>query len=146
VASPDARATDHGLTHVALPIAHADRSIAFYRRFAGMEVVHRRTDPETGAAVVWLSDLTRPFAVVLIETTVTHTLGGFSHLGVGLDSRAAVDTACAAARDAGHAVLGPLDDGPPVGYWAIIEDPDGHNLELSHGQQVSLTIEREASA
>ena len=137
----DGRSPDAGLTHVALPIADADRSIAFYERFAGMQVVHRRADPDTGASVVWLSDLTRPFVVVLIETTVSHTLGGFSHLGVGLDSRDAVDRACTAAAADGYDVFGPLDDGPPVGYWAIIADPDGHNLELSHGQEVRFTVE-----
>ena len=72
---------DLGLTHVALPIADAVRSTAFYERFADMQVVHERTDGQTGARVVWLSDLTRPFVIVLIETTVSHTLGGFAHLG-----------------------------------------------------------------
>ena len=35
---------------------------------------------------------------------------------------------------------GPFDSGPPVGYWAIIPDPDGHNLELSYGQEVGTTV------
>jgi catechol 2,3-dioxygenase-like lactoylglutathione lyase family enzyme len=133
---------DLGLTHVALPITDAARSSAFYERFADMEVVHERTDTTTGARVVWLSDLTRPFVIVLIETTVSHTLGGFAHLGVGCASRADVDGRVDAARAAGHAVLGPFDDGPPVGYWTIIADPDGHNLELSHGQDVAFTVTR----
>jgi catechol 2,3-dioxygenase-like lactoylglutathione lyase family enzyme len=136
---PDPR-RDVGLTHVALPVADAARSAAFYARFADMQVVHRRVDDTTGAEVVWLSDLTRPFVIVLIETRVTHTLGGFSHLGVGCVDRAQVDARCAAARTDGYEVLGPLDDGPPVGYWAIIADPDGHNLEVSHGQEVAFTV------
>ena len=41
---------------------------------------------------------------------------------------------CAQARAEGIEVGGPYDTGPPVGYWAIIPDPDGHNLELSYGQ------------
>ena len=41
----------------------------------------------------------------------------------------------------GRAVSGPYDSGPPVGYWAIIADPDGHNLELSYGQEVGVTVE-----
>ncbi len=131
---------DLGLTHVALPIADAARSAAFYERFADMQVVHRRTDSQTGAGVVWLSDLTRPFVVVLIESPVSHTLGGFAHLGVGCTSRAEVDARVDAARAGGHHVLGPFDDGPPVGYWTIIADPDGHNLELSYGQDVAFTV------
>jgi len=41
----------------------------------------------------------------------------------------------------GRTVLGPFDSGPPVGYWAYVVDPDGHNLELSYGQEVGLTVE-----
>jgi len=137
---------DHGLTHVALPILDAGRSIAFYERFADMTVVHRRADPASGAEVVWLSDLTRPFVIVLIETAVSHQLGGFAHLGVGCASRQIVDERCRAARAEGHEVFGPLDDGPPVGYWAIIADPDGHNLELSHGQTVAFTVSHHEQA
>jgi catechol 2,3-dioxygenase-like lactoylglutathione lyase family enzyme len=133
---------DLGLTHVALPIGDAERSVTFYQRFADMQVVHRRSEPETGAEVVWLSDLTRPFVIVLIETQVSHTLGGFAHLGVGCTTRGDVDDRCAAARRAGHQVLGPFDDGPPVGYWAMLADPDGHNLELSYGQEVAFTVTR----
>ncbi|MBM3659179.1 MAG: VOC family protein [Actinobacteria bacterium] len=134
--------TDLGLTHVALPVADVDATAAFYARYGGMQVVHRRAeDPSTGAgAVVWLSDLTRPFVVVCIETAVTHTLGGWSHLGVAVESRAEVDRRVAEARAAGIAVDGPHDSGPPVGYWAILPDPDGHHLELAFGQEVGAAV------
>jgi catechol 2,3-dioxygenase-like lactoylglutathione lyase family enzyme len=136
---------DVGLTHVALPVTDAAATAAFYARYADLQVVHRRVDADTGAAVAWLSDLTHPFVVVVIETTVTHQLGGYAHLGVGCSNRDDVDARLAAARAAGHTVLGPFDDGPPVGYWAIISDPDGHNLELSYGQEVGVTAVRDAS-
>lgn len=138
-------APDLGLTHVALPVTDVDASAAFYHRYGGLQVVHRRDgerrdDDSEAGAVVWLSDLTRPFVVVLIETTVTHVLGGWSHLGVACASRDEVDARCAAARHAGLAVQGPHDDGPPVGYWAIIPDPDGHHLEVAHGQRVDAAV------
>jgi len=135
---------DRGLTHVALPVRDLDASIDFYRRYAGMQVVHHRVDG--GVGVAWLSDLTRGFVVVLIVTDVTHVLGGWSHLGVACSSRAEVDERCAAARAAGVAVDGPHDDGPPVGYWAILPDPDGHHLELAHGQDVGGAIAAARSA
>jgi catechol 2,3-dioxygenase-like lactoylglutathione lyase family enzyme len=135
-------AVDRGLTHVALTGTDVDRSVAFYSRFAAMQVVHRRVDEASGDTVVWLSDRTRPFVIVLIQqASVSHALGGFAHLGVGCARRADVDQFAADALAAGHAVLGPIDLGPPVGYFAIIEDPDGHNLELSYGQEVGLTVE-----
>jgi hypothetical protein len=107
-----------------------------------MRVVHRRRDETAGTSVVWLSDLTRPFVIVLVETErVDGGLSGFAHLGVACESRAEVDRHCADARSEGRRVVGPLDSGPPVGYWAFIADPDGHNLELSHGQEVALTVQ-----
>ena len=135
---------DVGATHVALPVSDIDLSVDFYGRYAGMQVVHRRTDHHASNDVVWLSDLTRPFVIVLIQAPmIDHSLGGmFCHIGVGVDSRDEVDRRCAAARDAGLQVMGPIDSGYPVGYWAYIVHPDGHNLELSFGQEVGLTVER----
>jgi catechol 2,3-dioxygenase-like lactoylglutathione lyase family enzyme len=136
-------AIDKGVTHVALPVTDLDASLAFYETYAAMQVVHRRDDPG-GNAVAWISDLTRPFILVLIEVeTVDERLGGtYGHVGLGVEHRADVDRLCAAARAEGRAVFGPLDSGPPVGYWGYIVDPDGHNLELSYGQEVAFTVDR----
>ena len=131
-------AADLGLTHVALPVRDVDASAAFYARFAEMEVVHRRVD--RGVGVIWLSDLTRPFVIVLLQTDVTHVLGGWAHLGVAVASRDEVDRRVADALDLGYTVSGPYDEGPPVGYWAIVADPDGHHLELAFGQEVGVAV------
>ena len=133
---------DHGATHVALPVVDVDRSVDFYSRYAGMKVVHRRVDQATGSVVAWISDLTRPFVVVLIQAPETSEglKGVWAHLGVGVASRDEVDRLCARAAAEGRAVVGPNDYGYPVGYWAYIVDPDGHNLEISHGQEVGFTV------
>ena len=134
---------DVGLTHVALPVTEIERSVAFYAKYAGMRVVHRRTDATVGNTVVWLSDGTRPFVIVLIETErVASPLLPIAHLGVGVASRAEVDRLAREAHAEGRSVWGPTDSPPPVGYWALIADPDGHTLELSHGQEVGLTVGR----
>ncbi len=133
---------DRGLTHVALPVSDIEASLDFYRRFAHMAVVHRRRDDETGEQVVWVSDRTRPFVIVLIEQDhPSGVLTGFSHLGIGCDSPEEVDRRAELARQEGRIVRGPFDSGPPVGYWAFITDPDGNNLELSYGQEVGITVE-----
>ena len=139
---------DHGITHVALPVTDLPASLEFYRRYADMQVVHHRTDAESGTSVAWISDLTRPFVLVLIEVpALDERLGGvYCHVGMGVPSRARVDEMCARARDERRTVLGPIDSGPPVGYWAYIVDPDGHNLEISYGQEVGLTVGSAASA
>jgi len=134
--------SDLGLTHVALPVSNLDASIAFYAQYARMQVVHRRTDAETGANVAWISDRTRPFVIVLIETPkVDNPLLPFAHLGVGCVSRDEVDHLCDQARSEGRLRCGPLDSGYPIGYWAFIADPDEHTLEVSFGQEVALAVE-----
>jgi catechol 2,3-dioxygenase-like lactoylglutathione lyase family enzyme len=134
---------DLGLTHIALPVADVDKSIEFYATYARMQTIHRRIDPATGVTVVWLSDLTRPFAIVLIQTgSVQTVLSPLAHLGVGCKSREDVDTLCEKAKQEGVLIQPPQDSGYPIGYWAFLRDPDGHTLELSYGQEIGLTIEK----
>ena len=126
---------DVGLTHVALPVTDLDAAIDFYAKYAGMQTVHRRP------GVVWISDRTRPFVVVLMETPeVDHPLLPFAHLGVACDSREEVDRLCELARSEERLIDGPMDYGDPVGYWAFVRDPDGHTLEVSFGQEVGLAV------
>ena len=134
--------SDFGLTHVALPVSNLDASIAFYAQYARMQVVHHRTDAETGTNVAWISDRTRPFVIVLIETSkVDNPLLPFAHLGVGCAGRDEVDRLCDQARSEGRLRSGPMDSGYPIGYWAFIADPDEHTLEVSFGQEVALAVE-----
>ena len=132
---------DLGLTHVALPVTDVERSVAFYAKYAGMQVVHRRTDTSVGNTVVWLSDGTRPFVIVLIEAAeVRSPLVPIAHLGVGCASRAEVERLVGEAQREGRPTIGPIDAAYPVGYFALISDPDHHTLELSHGQEVGLAV------
>jgi catechol 2,3-dioxygenase-like lactoylglutathione lyase family enzyme len=132
---------DRGLTHIALQVSDLDASLAFYERYAGLRVVHERTDRDSGGRVAWITDGTRPFVVVLIESAhVGHPLGGFGHLGVGCPARDDVDRLLDAAAAEGRSTIGPFDEGYPVGYYGFVVDPDGHNLEVSFGQEVALTV------
>jgi catechol 2,3-dioxygenase-like lactoylglutathione lyase family enzyme len=134
---------DLGLTHIALPVTDLDRSIQFYSVYAQMKVIHRRIDTETGVAVVWLSDQTRPFVIVLIQTSsVQSVLSPLAHLGVGCQSREVIHALCDRAKQEGFLLQEPKDSGYPIGYWAFLRDPDGHTLELSYGQEIGLTVEQ----
>lgn len=133
--------TDVGLTHIALPISNVEQSIEFYQTYANMQVVHQRIDAETGIPVVWLSDKTRPFVIVLIQSDSVHpVLSAIAHLGVGCSSREELDVLCAKAKQEGLLLKAPQDSGYPIGYWAFLSDPDGHTLELSYGQEVGLAV------
>jgi catechol 2,3-dioxygenase-like lactoylglutathione lyase family enzyme len=128
--------TDVGFTHVALEVTDLEASIAFYSAFAGMQVVHRRP------RVAWLSDRTRPFVIVLVKAKSVETkLLPLAHLGVACASREEIDRLSEAARREDRLIEGPRDLGPPIGYYVFIRDPDGHTLELSHGQEVGVTVE-----
>lgn len=133
--------TDIGLTHIALPVSNLERSREFYSVYAKMQVVHQRIDGEKSVSVAWLSDRTRPFVIVLIQTSSIHpVLSPPAHLGVACKSPAEVDALCERAAREGILVQEPKDSGYPVGYWALLRDPDGHTLELSYGQEIGLTV------
>lgn len=133
--------SDIGFTHVALPVTNLDASLAFYKKYARMDAVHRRTE-EDGKAVAWITDHTRPFVIVLLEKdAIEHKLLPPAHLGVACESREEVDRRCAEARAEGCLSEPPSDAGEPIGYWAFVTDPDGHILELTYGQKVTFTVE-----
>src|ERR1044072_721309 len=139
--------SDLGLTHIAFLVLYLRASIDFYARYAGMEVIHRHhghDDPGPGdpnaadppTEVAWLSDLTRPFVIVLIHGHhfgIDTPLGPLGHIGVACASRAEVDRRAALAQADGYLRRPATDSGPPVGYWCYLTDPDGNVLELSHG-------------
>ena len=139
------------LTHLALGVRDLDRTIAFYRQHVGLYVVHERSDH--GTRVVWLSE--RPehptFVLVLFEVPAVPppARSTLQHLGFAVASRAEVDTVAEAARADGLLVMDPVYAGPVVGYFCILSDPDGNQVEFSYGQPidpVDLTAGDERSA
>jgi lactoylglutathione lyase len=127
--------TDIGLTHIALPARSLEASVAFYAQYANMSVVHNRL------GVVWVSDRTRAFAIVLIETVgEIKPLLPMAHLGVGVASREEVDRLCKLALQNGCLAREAEQMEAPVGYWALIRDPDGHTLEVSYGQDLGSLV------
>jgi catechol 2,3-dioxygenase-like lactoylglutathione lyase family enzyme len=132
---------DQGLTHIALPVSDLERSLRFYSFYGGMVTVHARGE-QGESRVAWVSDLTRNFVVVLVESErVENPLGPFAHLGIAIGSLAEFHRLCECARSEGVLTDGPTDSGFPVGYWAFLKDPDGHTVELSYGQNVEWAVE-----
>ena len=90
--------------------------------------------------MAWLSDLTRPFALVLVQSdnVLDTPLGHFGHLGVACASREDIDNKITLARAENVLRKEPEEAGDPVGYYVFLADPDGNTLELSYGQRVGL--------
>ena len=127
------------LTHLALGVRSLDRTIDFYRRHAGLRVVHDRLDG--GSRVVWLGEDTEDvrFVLVLFEVTGDQPPGRstLQHLGFAVGSRDEVDAAAAAGRAEGVLAIEPIYAGPVVGYFCILTDPDGNQVEFSYGQPIN---------
>jgi catechol 2,3-dioxygenase-like lactoylglutathione lyase family enzyme len=135
-------------THVALPVRDLDATLDFYRKYTTLELIHERTDPETGLRSVWLAnsrdrtDAAARFVLVLICGSLPSQVTGdikeeygfltsISHLGISLSTRDEVDRIAEMAKEEGILVLGPRYMNPVVGYICIVRDPDGNQLEFS---------------
>jgi lactoylglutathione lyase len=146
-------------THLALHVKSLKASIEFYERYTNLRVADHHSDASsTGMDVVWLSEGDKEsglgFVMVLQEGTPKLMpdakpqlpLGPISHLGFGLNSRAEVDEIAAKAKANGSLKLGPVFLNPYAAYLCIISDPDGHNVEFSHGQSLGKPLAREKTA
>ncbi|WP_438007843.1 VOC family protein [Sorangium sp. So ce321] len=122
------------MTHVALHVGDIDATIAFYREFCGLKVVHERND--AGTRVAWLAEegKERTFVLVIIEggRRAPQAPEDMSHFGFALESRAAVDEV--ASRGQAHLVWPPKELPYPVSYFCALRDPDGNYVEFSYGQ------------
>ena len=125
-------------THIAIHARDVERSVEFYTRYASLVEVHRRVDDST--TVVWLGEPGREREFVIVLLGVPHRdavhPGPMAHIGYAVDSRETVDRIGERADAAGILLLKPQDAGPIVGYFCIVEDPDGNWIEFSHGQSL----------
>jgi catechol 2,3-dioxygenase-like lactoylglutathione lyase family enzyme len=126
------------LTHLALGVRDLERTIDFYRRHAHLHVVHDRHDGDI--RVVWLSERAEEpdFVLVLFEVHSDPPVGPSTlmHLGFAVESRAEVDAAAEQGRREDVLMIPPHYAGPVVGYFCILRDPDGNQVEFSYGQPI----------
>jgi catechol 2,3-dioxygenase-like lactoylglutathione lyase family enzyme len=129
------------MTHVAVRTSDIEASIAFYRRYAGLQVVHERKDDKT--RVVWLSHRKEDphFVIVLLELPyeLSPEPAATDHFGFAVGSREEVDRIAEHARAEGQLKWGPSYLGEVAGYLVLVRDPSGNTCEFSYGQPINPT-------
>lgn len=129
-------------THIAIFARDLPSAVEFYRRYAELVEVHRRTEHDV--TVVWLAERgrEREFVTVLIEAPHADVVepAPLAHVGYAVGSRADVDRLAGMARDEGILREAPTDGGPIVGYYCIVSDPDGNAVEFSYGQELGPAL------
>jgi len=126
------------LTHIALHVRDLQESLAFYRDYGRLEVIHDRGG-DGSKRVVWLGgpEGQQGAVIVLLE-------GGpgrdqdmrrdFSHIGFALASREGVEAVARRAEADGILVWPVREDAYPAGTYCGVRDPDGNAVEFSYGQ------------
>lgn len=114
----------YGLTHIALGVRNAERSLAFYQQVLGVVPVYR-DDGFIQAQTPGSRD------VLVFEERASEAKGsgGIAHFGFRLVDPGDIDAAVEAVKRAGGRVLkhGEFVPGEP---YVFFEDPDGYEVEL----------------
>jgi catechol 2,3-dioxygenase-like lactoylglutathione lyase family enzyme len=114
----------YGLTHMALAVEDADRSLGFYRDVFGVEEYAR----ENGR--VHATTPGRKDVITFDENGAgAGERGGIIHFGFRLLRPGDIDEAVAAVERAGGRVISRGEFSPGFPY-AYVEDPDGYEVEI----------------
>ena len=133
-------------THIAFAVKDVDATIAWYEQFTHLTLLARSEDADGKNA--WIGDASNaesPFVLVVgqfyeghdpFAPATHHPMGPFAHIGIELDTKAAVDEIAARAKAAGCLALGPMQMPKQIGYICFLKDPDGNTVEYSYDQGV----------
>ena len=123
------------ILHTMLRVGDLSRSIDFYTRVLGMNLLRRSERPEQKYTLAFVAyGRGNADGQAEIELTYNHGVSGYElgtaygHIALGVDDVAA---ACDRIRSAGGKVTrepGPVKGG--ITRIAFVEDPDGYRIEL----------------
>ena len=126
------------LLHTMLRVGDLDRSIDFYTRVLGMDLIRKRDKEQYRYTLAFVGYGTEADGAVLELTynwdTSEYDLGsGYGHIAIGSDD---IYTTCEAIKAAGGIVTrepGPVKGGTT--HIAFVKDPDGYSIELIQTKQ-----------
>lgn len=125
------------LLHTMLRVGDLERSLDFYTRVLGMQLLRKKDYPDGRFTLAFVGygpeDQTAVLELTHNWDTPRYELGtGFGHVALGVDD---VFATCDAIRAAGGKIVrepGPMKHGTTV--LAFVEDPDGYRVELIQGR------------
>ena len=139
-------------THIALRVHDIDATIAWYTNFTPLALLDRRQDQDGYGAWLGMPEAAdNPFLLVVAQffadkdpfaDTSFAVLRPFAHLGIELPHREDVDAIAARGEQAGCLSMQPTQMPPPIGYIAMLTDPDGNMVEFSWDQGVYATAKQ----
>lgn len=127
------------ILHTMLRVGDLQRSIDFYTRVMGMQLLRTTDRPEQKYSLAFVGYGAESSGAT-IELTYNYGVpgydlgGGFGHIAIAVDNAAAT---CDAVRAAGASVTreaGPVKGGSTV--IAFVQDPDGYKIELIESKPV----------
>ena len=131
------------LTHIALRVKNIEATAAFYKKYAGLEIVAQRKEHKTRVAWLGNPDVKEDFVIVALEMPyINSNQPSYDHFGLSLSSREDVDRVAEIARKEGILNFGPKNMGPVAMYLCLVRDPDGNAVEFSFGQEVENILEQ----
>lgn len=121
------------ILHTMLRVGNLERSLDFYTRVLGMQLLRRKDYPEGRFTLAFVGYQPEAEGAVLELThnwdTDTYDLGtGYGHIALAVSDAAAV---CEQVRQRGGKVVreaGPMKHSSTV--IAFVEDPDGYKIEF----------------
>ena len=123
------------MLHTMLRVGDLQRSIDFYTKIIGMELLRTTERPEQKYSLAFVAfNGGNKNGEAELELTYNHGVSdydigdAYGHIALGVDS---VDETCGRIREAGGKITrepGPVKGGKTV--IAFVEDPDGYKIEL----------------
>jgi catechol 2,3-dioxygenase-like lactoylglutathione lyase family enzyme len=124
-------------THVALHVKDTKKSSKFYKKWAGMNVVHKHHSQGDNQDVVWMASpgMEESFVIVLVPgASENKKQKSMSHIGISVANKKEVKKIAEKAKKEGLLHWDYATYKWPVGTLCSLTDPDGYILEISCDQ------------